>query len=217
MQNMTKQFEQAMDLYEIKSLMMQYVSNVHQMDYMSSFENLMANTHPEIRFEYMESGAYIGPEHVKNYMQALHDYMQSPVDKKGYMNLNHCITPNIIINESRTRAYGHWAVLSPWAMPATPYPCDERMLTAMWFTGKYENEFIRIDDEWKILKIHLIAYTRAPYELGWVRQADAMRIPPMHGIIPDESPRYYTYHPDCMYESGNIYNWGPFLPEDKNF
>lgn len=214
---MKNQLIWAADINEIKMLMARYVTNVHRMDYMSNFENLMANTHPEVRFEYMESGAYIGPEHVRAYMQALHDYMQSPQDKLGYMGLNHCMTPNIVINNNGDRAYGHWNILSPWSMPATPYPCDRRTLTAMWFTGKYENEFIKIDGEWKILKVHLIAYTRTPYELGWVRQADAMRIQPMHGITPDDPPRYYTYHPDCMYSSANIYNWGPYLPENTDF
>ncbi|MCD8325017.1 MAG: nuclear transport factor 2 family protein [Clostridiales bacterium] len=205
------------DIYEIKTLMSRYITNVHKMDYISSFHDLMANTHPDLSFEYMESGAYLGPDHVRTYMQALHDYMQSPQDKLGYMGLHHCITPNIVINDNDDRAYGHWAIMSPWAMPATPYPCDQRKLTAMWFVGKYENEFIKLDDEWKILKIHLISYARAPYDLGWVRQADAMRIPPMYGITPDKPPRYYTYHPDCMYSSANIYNWGPYLPEDTNF
>lgn len=214
---MRDQLTWAADVSEIKLLMARYVKNVHRMDYMSSFETLMANTHPELRFEYMESGAYLGPEHVRTYMQALHDYMQSPQDKKGYMGLHHCMTPNILINDRGDRAYGHWNILSPWAMPATPYPCDRRTLTAMWFTGKYENEFIKLDGEWKLLKVHLIAYTRAPYELGWVRQADAMRIQTMHGITPDEPPRYYTYHPDCMYSSANIYNWGPYLPENTDF
>lgn len=207
----------AADINEIKMLMARYVTNVHRMDYMSSFAQLMANTHPDLRFEYMESGTYIGPDHVRTYMQALHNYMQSPQDKRGYMGLNHCMTPNIIINDNGDRAYGHWNILSPWAMQATPFPCDCRTLTAMWFTGKYDIEFIKLDGEWKILKLHLIAYTRAPYELGWVRQADAMRIQPMHGITPDEPPRYYTYHPDSMYTSANIFNWGPYLPESTDF
>lgn len=214
---MLEQLERAADINEIKMLMARYITNVHRMDYMSCFDRLMANEHPELRFEYMESGAYIGPEHVRLYMQALHNYMQSPQDKRGYMGFHHCVTPNIIVNDAGTRAYGHWSVLSPWAMQATPYPCDQRTLTAMWFVGKYDNEFIKIDGRWKLLKVHLISYARSPYELGWVRQADAMRILPMHGITPDEPPRYYTYHPDCMYESSNIYNWGPFLPEDTDF
>ena len=207
----------AADIHEIKMLMARYITNVHRMDYLSSHQKLMANRHPEVTFEYMESGAYIGPEQVYRYMKALHEYMQSPADKLGYMGLNHCVTPNIVVNKDGSAAKGHWAVLSPWAMQATPYPCDKRTLTAMWFYGKYDNEFIRTPEGWRILKVHLIAYTRAPFDLGWVRQADAMRIPPMHDLYPNRPPRYYTYHPDCMYTSGNIYNWGPYLPDDNDF
>lgn len=214
---MKEQLTWAADINDIQQLMNRYIINVHRMDYMSSYHELMANDNPDLEFEYMESGAYTGAEHVKQYMQALHNYMQSPQDKLGYMCLNHCMTPNIIINDKGDRAIGHWSVFSPWAQPATPFPCDKRKLTAMWFTGKYENEFIKIDGEWKILKIHLIAYTRSPYELGWVRQADAMRIKIMDGLTPDKAPRTYAYHPDAVYSSNNIFNWGPFLPDDTEF
>ena len=214
---MKNQLTWAADINDIQQLMNRYIINVHRMDYMSSYNELMANDNPDLEFEYMESGAYVGPVHVKQYMQALHDYMQSPQDKLGYMGLNHCMTPNVIINDSGDRAVGHWSVFSPWSQQATPFPCDKRKLTAMWFTGKYENEFIKVDGEWKILKIHLIAYTRSPYELGWVRQADAMRIKIMDGLTPDKAPRMYAYHPDAVYSSANIFNWGPFLPDDTDF
>lgn len=199
---------------EIQQLMARYVQNIHKMDYNSNLEQLVAADHPDVSFEYMESGEYKGPEQVKAYMMALHDSFQTPREKTGYMGLQHLTTPKIIVSEDGQRAAGEWTILSPWAMQACPYPCDERKLTAMWFVGRYTNEFIKVGGEWKLLKIHLVSYVRTPFEQGWMRQPDAMRIAPVPHLRPDNPPRYYTFHPDCVYSFDNIYNWGPYLPEE---
>lgn len=205
------------DINEIQMLMAKYIMNIHKMDFKSSYDDLMANNHPEISFEYMESGEYKGPEKVKAYMYALDDTFRTPRDKKGYMGLQHINTPKIIINDEGNRARGNWTILSPWAMQAYPYPGDERKLTAMWFIGRYSCEFIKIDQKWKILKVHLVSYVRTPYDQGWVRQPDAMPIKPMPALRPDNPPRYYTYHPGCAYTHDNIFNWGPYLPKETDF
>ena len=198
---------------EIQLLMAQYVQNVQKMDYKTNLETLMAADHPDVCFEYMESGMYKGPEQVRAYMLALHETFQKPFEKTGYMGLQHLTTPKVILNESLDRACGEWTILSPWAKQACPYPGDERKLTAMWFVGRYANEFIKADGQWKILKLHLVSYVRTPFDQGWMRQPDAMRVPPIPQLRPDEPPRYYTFHPDCVYSFDNIYNWGPYLPE----
>ena len=84
----------------------------------------------------------------------------------------------------------------------------------MWFIGRYQNEFVKVDVEWKILKLHLIAYVRTPFDQGWMKQADCMRLAPVRELRPDNPPRYYTFHPDAVYSFDNIYNWGPYLPEE---
>lgn len=206
----------AANISEIQNLMADYVTNCLKMDYKTSMEKLFAIDHPEVSFEYMEGGEYKGPDQVKAYMGALHAQAQSIEEKTGWMEFQHLTTPKIIISDNGQgdRAAGQWTILSPWAKVCTPYPCDERKLTALWFIGRYQNEFIKVDGEWKILKLHLIAYVRTPFEQGWMKQADAMRIAPVRELRPDNPPRYYTFHPDCVYSFDNIYNWGPYLPEE---
>ena len=74
-------------------------------------------------------------------------------------------------------------------MAIEPYPSNEHLPTAYWFIGKYDNEFIKIDEEWKLLKTHIIAFTRTPYNEGWVQQPDARRIyhpnanPPQERVV----------------------------------
>ena len=206
----------AANMDEIQNLMADYVTNCLKMDYKSSLENLFAIDNPEVSFELMEGGEYKGTEQVKAYMMALHERAQSIEEKTGWMEFQHLTTPKIIISDNGTgdRAAGQWTILSPWAKVATPYPCDERKLTAMWFIGRYQNEFVKVDGEWKILKLHLIAYVRTPFDQGWMKQADCMRLAPVRELRPDNPPRYYTFHPDAVYSFDNIYNWGPYLPEE---
>ena len=69
------------DINEIQMLMAKYIMNIHKMDFKSSYDDLMANNHPEISFEYMESGS-IRARKVKAYMYALDDTFRTPRDKR---------------------------------------------------------------------------------------------------------------------------------------
>ena len=112
-------------------------------------------------------------------------------------------TPNIVISNDGTRARGQWNVLSPHCMHVSPYPGDIKTNTAYWFIGRYDNEFIKIDGTWKILKNRIRSFARAPYDLGWVRQSDARRI--MHAYEGCGSdPWQPAYHPDNVY-SGRVH------------
>ena len=102
-------------------------------------------------------------------------------------------------------------------MSVSPYPGNEHKTTAYWFVGKYDNEYIKINNEWKLLKLHVCAYVRTPYDEGWLKQGDCKRIYHPGSGKPDNPSRIYTYHPDAIYSSGSLYSWRPFLPEDGSF
>lgn len=102
-------------------------------------------------------------------------------------------------------------------MAIAPYPGDEHVPTSYWFIGKYDNEFIKIDEEWKLLKTHIIAFSRTPYQEGWVRQPDARRIFHPNAQQPQQKGRIYTYHSDAVYSKDGNWTWGPHLPKDGSF
>jgi hypothetical protein len=102
-------------------------------------------------------------------------------------------------------------------MPVSPYPGNERKSTAYWFVGKYDNEYIKIDGVWKLLKVHVCAYARTPYDEGWLKQGDCRRIYHPGSGKPDRPSRTYTYHPDATYTGDEHYTWGPYLPDDGSF
>ena len=81
---------------------------------------------------------------------------------------------------------------------------------------RYDNEFIKIDGEWKILKNQVYSFARSPYDLGWVRQSDARRIMhAYHGC--GDNPFQPAYHPDNVYSGKGAHTWGPFLPDEGEF
>lgn len=203
----------AADNSEIQMLIGKAVSYRDKMDIESIRDKLFAINHPEVRIELGESGGYEGPEHVRAYLDFWVNFFTKPIDKRGWMDFQDLAQPLIVFSEDGNRARGMWNFFSPQAKHAMPYGTDERVLTALWVCGKYDCEFIRLDGQWKILKLQQIFYMRTPYELGWLKQADCLRMLPFHALQPDTPARYYTYRPDSVYSGNGLYTWGPFLPE----
>lgn len=207
----------AADIIDIQTLMGLYLARLDQLNFVGMYE-LMAKDHPEITYEMVEDGAFIGPENVGPYMEDRNEHFKNnPNQVQGWVGIQNILTPRIVFNEDGTRARGQFNQLSPHAMPVAPYPTDEHLPAAYWFLGKYDNEFIKIDGEWKILKTHIIAFMRTPYNEGWIRQPDARRIFHPNAEKPQQEGRVYTYHADAVYTKDGRWNWGPHLPKDGEF
>ena len=207
----------AADIIDIQNIMGRYLAYLDQLSFKGIYD-LMAKDHPEITYEMVEDGAYVGPENVKEYMmdRDLH-FQTNPNQVQGWVGLQNIVSPRIVFSKDGNRAKAQFNQLSPHAMPRAPYPSDEHIPTAYWFLGKYDNEFIKIDGEWKLLKVHIIAYMRTPYSEGWIRQADARRIYHPNAKPPQQPSRIYTYHSDAIYTKSGNWNWGPHLPKDGEF
>lgn len=207
----------AADIIDIQNIMGRYLAYLDQVNFLGIY-SLMAQDHPEITYEMCEDGAYIGPENVRKYMHDEHTHLNAnPNHMKGWIGLQNILTPRIVFSEEGTRAKAQFNQLSPHAMAIEPYPSNEHLPTAYWFIGKYDNEFIKIDEEWKLLKTHIIAFTRTPYNEGWVQQPDARRIYHPNANPPQGKGRIYTYHPNAVYTPDGNWTWGPHLPKDGTF
>ena len=201
------------DHVEITQVMAELVQSFDRFDAMNILQNLMAADHPEVSVEFMEEGLYEGPEKVKAYMLAIQDYLDDPSDKRGFMPLKNLATPHIVVSTSGQRARAQWDILNASAMQATPYPGDQTKLTALWICGRYDNEFIRINGEWKLLKLHLVTYFKSPFEEGWLKDPDCLRfgackVEPTRPSNPNK-----IYHSDANYSGDGLHTYGPFLPE----
>jgi len=205
----------AADIVEIQMLHGKYISLLDRDDFPGIYE-LMAKGHPELSYEIVEGGEYRA-EHVPNLILAEKKKLGDKETKRGWVGLQYLWTPKIVLSADGTRAKAQWNQLSPHGMPVSAYPGNERRMTAYWFIGKYDNEYIKIDGVWKLLKVHVCAYVRTPYDQGWLKQGDCRRIFHPGSGKPDQPSRTYTYHPDATYTSDEHYNWGPYLPEEGSF
>lgn len=163
------------DRVEIAQLMGKFTQYFDQFNAEKILHQLMAADHPEVSVEFMECGLYQGPEKVQAYMEGIQAYLDDPADKRGWMGLQNLSNPHIVVSSSGNRARGQWDILNANAMQAAEYPAAERKLTALWVCGRYDNEFIRVDGQWKLLKVHLVTYFKTPFDQGWLKNADCLR------------------------------------------
>ena len=211
-----ERIRRAADIQEIEMLQSRYITLLDAFAMTDMLEKLFAVDDPELSFEMVEGGAYKGAR-TAAFMHQCDGFMASPVSKHGWFGVIDLWTPNIVVSKDGTRARGQFNAFAPHGMDVSVYPGDERKMTAYWFIGRYDNEYVKVDGVWKILKNRVIAFTRPPYDEGWIRQAEARRITHDYHTYPDEPSRVVTYHPDNVYSGGGAHTWGPFLPDEGEF
>lgn len=214
-----KRFQKTADINEIAMMFGRYVTLMDQMDAWSVYEEMFACDSADVSVEFDTCGTYIGPEHVRAFMQDLSKKLENWRDKRGWMDFHDGATPEIVISQDGTRAQAMWSLFSPKAKPATPESgvTSQRTLVAFWQAGKMHWELVRINGNWKILHFHLLTYFTTPYHSGWLKQTECRREKPFWAMKPDRRPRFYVYHPDQVYVKGGQYTWGPYLPDEGTF
>lgn len=211
--NEMKKLQNAADITRVQMIMARYVEYISKFEALRAFEALFAKNNPDVTVEINECGGYIGPN-ARLFMERYDKYLKNPSDKRGWMDIQELNTPYVIISKDSTHARGQWGVFNPQSKPATEFPGNVRQLTAIWCFSKYLGKFLRIDNDWKILKLRQITYVRAPFDQGWNKQPDCYRMPAELYFEPDTPSRSSIYNPDCIYSGHGIYNWGPYLPDE---
>lgn len=210
------------DIVEVQMLQARYIYYMENGKIGEVWDDLFVHDHPECRLEIMDSGAYVGTEHVKRAwytMAGRVDMDGNPVQKKsGEMsNTNRdraflllmltISSPYVTVSEDGTRAWGQWHIFGPHTNRVFDPETSTKKDTAFWIAGKYDNEYIKVDGEWKILKLRPICWLRTPYHKSWLECADCRRTPTPYWP-PDEPPRISSFNPD---EGPNPEKWGPMI------
>jgi len=156
-------------------------------------DELFAKNDGKVRCEISDSGVYEGIEQVRAFWNARRDVQA----ERGHFGTVMLRTPHVSVSEDGNTATGMWHAFGANALFATPYPCDQEKLTAIWFMGKFHNEYVKEDGRWKIRSLRLAHHFYAPYEEGWIKQSDAYRIAPPPSVCQPNEPgaRDYMYHP----------------------
>jgi len=214
------------DMMEIQQLMGRYIYALEKNGMSDIWDDLFVHDDPRVRLEIMDSGAYIGPEHVKRALYSMcgratpdGKYIsQEEADLKklerarsapALLLMLTISTPCIIVDKDGQHAWGQWHLFGPHTNRVFDAESGGKKDTAFWIAGKYDNEFVKVNGEWKFLKLHPICWLRTPYDKSWLECADCRRTP-MPYWPPDEPPRVSSFNPD---EGMNPDKWGPFLPD----
>lgn len=212
-QNELKRLVRMADSVEIQMLMGRFTQYFDQFNAMAIHQELLAHDHPEVSVEFTECGVFEGPEKVRDYFAGIQRYLDDPADKRGWMGMQDLANPQVIVSRDGKRAMGSWDILCPGAQQAAAYPSAERKLTAYWFCGRYQNEFVFESGRWKLLKLRLMSFFKTPLDQGWIRQSDCLRFWGNTGVTPTRPSRLWFYHSDAMYSGEGLYTLGTHLPE----
>lgn len=214
----------AADAVEIQNLMARYIFYLENGWISRVWDDLFAHDDPDLRVEIMDSGAYRGPEHVKRLWETMGgkvDLEGRPVaerpapmsntntDRASLLLMLTISTPLIEVSEDRQHAWGQWHLFGPHTNRVFDPEVGGKKDTAFWIAGKYDNEFVRVNGEWKFQKLHPICWLRTPYHKSFLECPDCRRTPTPYWP-PDEPPTIHSFNPD---EGPNPNKWGPFPHE----
>jgi len=208
-----KRIERAAAVKEIEMMQGRYLTLLDAFNMKQMCVELFDMDEPDVTFTMCEGGDYVGPG-MKAFVENCNKPSAgNPMAVHGWFGMVCLWTPHIVVSEDGNHAWAQWNELAPHAMAVTPYPGDKKRPVGYWFIARYNNEYIKKDGKWKMLKNKVYSYARAPYELGWLKQADARRI--MHDYHhAGEDPFQPQYRPANIYSGKGAHRWEPFLPEE---
>ena len=133
------------DYIEIWKLMSIYTHLYHRLRNAEIPALVFAQKTPGVSMEVSDGGVYEGPEGVKRFFEM---YLVN-TKKPGAIALHEAVNPVIEINKDGTRAKGLFH------SPGLGYRRFDEKLTAIWWYGKYNVEFVKEDGKWKFWRFHI--------------------------------------------------------------
>lgn len=149
------------DIHEIANLQGRYNHYVMSHRY-QLIVDMFAKKDPDISAELGDSGVLKGYEGIYTaFMVILKEKYMYP----GILALHNLMTPVIEVAPDGKTARGMWHSLGCNTTLRGP----DGQLTALWQAGRYDQEFVKEDGEWKFRKFRWYLTFRTPYDQGWVK------------------------------------------------
>ena len=130
------------------------------------------------RFEYGQSGVYIGRERIRRAMLLLGPEGLA----QGYLNNHMQLQPVITVASDGNTATGRWQGMVQLSEPGA---------NGIWGVGIYENEYVKEDGVWKISSLHFYPTAFTDYDRGWARSLLPMKGP--SALFPPDEPPTEVY------------------------
>jgi hypothetical protein len=197
------ELSKAWDYIEIWKLQSMY-SHLYHMGKMSRIPSLFAQKTPGVTLEIEDSGVYEGIKSVERFWSTV--FSDQKARSAGHLALHMTVNPIIEINKAGTMAKGVWHSHGYCAMGRSPAGPKQFLCL-----GKYDMEYIKEDDRWKILKFAYRQTFMSSYEKGWVEEPVAASIAGSPENMPDKPTTYYM-----PYSRYRINEMLPLPPEPYN-
>jgi hypothetical protein len=171
-------------------------SHYHHCCMWEKIPSLFAQKTPGIEIEISDKGVFEGFDAPKRVFSNTEDNKTVPVTQ-GWLGLHMSVNPVIEINKSGTQAKGMWHA------PGCITSVVNGELIAEWFYGKYIMEYVKEDEEWKILKFKYRLTFDTPFDKGWVEAPTVKRTRVTTKSLPPDRPTTYykPYSPDGIFVS----------------
>jgi hypothetical protein len=105
------------------------------------------------------SGIYVGKDSIREYLYSLSGGREGPLEGVLYNHMQ--LQPVITLSDDGSSARGRWRALMLTGVSGSGSGGN-------WGEGPYENEYVKEDGVWKLLKLHHFPRFIAPYEGGWL-------------------------------------------------
>jgi len=103
-------------------------------------------------------GEGIGPQKGHTAIRALFQKFQQRISFSQHNVMNP------IIEVDGERAKGRWYFIGPFTF--------RKGNRAMWLAARYEEDYVKVNGEWKFKHLRAIGRMSAPYETGWAKKGD---------------------------------------------
>lgn len=219
---MEESFETRLDRLESRAALENLVGSYLHLRLAGQGEQIVQqlwSDRPDASLEYGASGRYVELGHLASFYQK--DILP------GKFTLLYAIAPVIEVSADGQSARGVWLGLGTETDSGELNPAfdaqtdpertmvlssvteDGRRYTADWLFQKYAFDFIRTEQGWRILHLHVYEITRCPFDRDWVRYAqerfasDGMRLDALFksNLPPDQRP------PENMANDPTRYHW----------
>jgi len=185
--------EDVLEIMNLQSLYNYYL----ELNYCERVPDLFAQKYPDVRCEICDGGVYEGLESIKRLWKMMGD---GQTRTRGFLGTIMISTPHIQVSKDGKKAKAMWHAFGPNSVPATVFPADHNhqdQLTAIWFLGKYNNEYVKEDGKWKFCSLQVVVFLRTPHEHGWLKQPEARQFALPTAVCKPDRPStiYKPYHP----------------------
>jgi hypothetical protein len=127
-------------------------------------DELFAQKDPEV-YVYSNGTEFHGVEAIRRNFHSLDNVHKNEPGRMGAIMV---LQPLIDVAEDGKTGRGCFYLFGPCVLPMQKSSEVEENLEAMWMFGRYDNEYIKEDGKWKILKMYVYLHFLTPFHQGWL-------------------------------------------------